>query len=156
MNEDRLQKKREKDLVQNLNEDQSKRKRKKDIVQNLNEDRVKRKGEEDIVQNLNEDRLKKKREKYIVQNLNENRLKRKRVNDIVDYMTTDRINKRRRVQQVNKIWRYKTSYVHFGDMNYTCSHCSAKSCCHFEKVKLSPLAGYDENLKKIIIEWLKL
>ena len=126
----------------------------------MNEDRLRKKREKDIVHNLNEDRLKKKREKYIVHNLNKDRLRKKRKKDIVENMAYDRITKSRTVQQVIKFWPHKTLYLDFGDMDHICPYCSAsfrkvkfskKSCCHFGKVKLSPLSDYDESLKYLLL-----
>ena len=146
--------------MRNLNEYGLIKKRGKDVVQNLNEERLRKKREKDVVQNLNEDRLKKKRDKDVAQNLNEDRLRKKREKNTVSCMGTDRIDKRRRVQQVSKIWPHKISYVDFGDMNYICPHCSAffwhvefskKSCCHFGKVKLSPLTDYDKEMENLLL-----
>ena len=109
---------------------------------------------------MNEDRLKKKRDTDVAQNLNEGRLRKKRDKDTVACMGTDRIDRKRRVQQVTTIWPHKISYVDFGGINYICSHClvffghvefSKKSCCHFGKVKLSPLTDYDKKMKNLLL-----
>ena len=109
---------------------------------------------------MNEDRLKKKRDKDVVQNLNKDRLRKKREKDTVSCMGTDRIDERRRVQQVSKTWPHKISYVDFGDINYISPHCSAffwhvefskKSCCHFGKLKISPLIDYDKKMKNLLL-----
>ena len=174
MSEDRINKKRNKDLIGNMTVERATKtrkkdlidnmtvikKRKKDVVENLNEDRLRKKREKDVVQNLNEDRLKKKRDKDVAQHWNEDRLRKKKEKDTVGCMGTDRIDKRRRVQQVSKIWPHKISFVDFGDVNYICPRCSAffwhvefskKSCCYFGKVKLSPLTDYDKKMKNLLL-----
>ena len=147
-----------KDKIEILNENRLAKKSEKNIVHNFNENRLRNKREKDIVHSLNEDRLRKKREKDIVHNLNEDCLRKKRKKDIVENMIYDRIAKRRTVQQVIKFWPHKTSYLDFGDMDYICPYCSAsfrkvefskKCCCHFGKVK-RPLSDYDESFKYLL------
>ncbi|OXU24612.1 hypothetical protein TSAR_012432 [Trichomalopsis sarcophagae] len=77
----RLAKKRCKDVVQNMTDDKLEKTRCKDVVQNMTDDKLEKKRCKDIVENMTEVRLEKNRCKNIVENMIEIRLEKKRFKD---------------------------------------------------------------------------
>ncbi|OXU19584.1 hypothetical protein TSAR_013436, partial [Trichomalopsis sarcophagae] len=87
-----MNKKRQKDAVNNMSEVRLQKKRSKDIVENMTDNRSAKKRCKDVVQIMTDDRLKKCKD--IVENMTEVRLEKNRCKDIRENMTEIRLEKK--------------------------------------------------------------
>lgn len=164
----KINNRKQKDLIKNMNEERILKKRKNNLTKNMNSNKLTKKRASDSIVNMNPLRLEKRRNNFCKANANFDNILKKRLQNTVKNMNAERLLKKRKYDQkdnMNKERYYKkqkidnfeidnVTYLDFGDMNVSCQHCNAlywkaerlkNNCCHSGKVKLPNLSKYPDN-----------
>ncbi|XP_036222942.2 uncharacterized protein [Bactrocera oleae] len=138
-----------------LTAEQLNKKREKDRVENQTVEQVETKRENNRNENLTVEQLEKKRENNRNENLTEGQIVKKRKR-AAESTTRTRAKKQKLLLGAMYESGQKVEYKDTGDMTVECGHCGAlsfdaersskNSCCHGGKISLPPLDNYPEEL----------